>query len=123
MTTSTMQLVQEAKANIKEVSIELAKQMITGNSKIIDVREALEFETGHVPNAIHISRGLLEFMIPNHPECQDKNQSFIVYCKSGGRSALATATLQQLGYQNVHSMLGGFDEWSAGSAIPEETKA
>lgn len=123
MSKTTMDLVQAAKAIITEISVDQASTMLADGSIAIDVRELLEFETGHIPNANHVSRGMLEFMIGNHPELQDKNMSIVVYCKSGGRSALATATLQTLGFTNVHSMLGGFDEWSAGSDIPPETQA
>lgn len=123
MAKTAMDLVQEAKANISEISIEQANILFADNSIVIDVREALEFNAGHIPNAHHISRGMLEFMIGNHPHIQDKSASIVVYCKSGGRSALATHTLQQLGFSNIHSMLGGFDAWNAGCDIPAETKA
>ena len=123
MAKSTMELVQEAKACINEITIEQAKTMLSQGSIALDVRELLEYETGHIPDARHISRGMLEFMISNHPDFQDKAVSMVIYCKSGGRSALATATLQQLGYTNIYSMLGGFDEWSEGSDIPPETQA
>lgn len=123
MSQTTMDLVQAAKAVITEITVDQANIMLADGSIVMDVRELLEFETGHIPNAQHISRGMLEFMIGNHPEFQDKNTSIVVYCKSGGRSALATATLQILGFTNVHSMLGGFDDWSAGSDIPPETQA
>lgn len=123
MAKTAMDLVQAAKNDITEITIEQATVMLSGSSIAIDVRELLEYETGHIPEARHLSRGMLEFMIGNHPDFQDKNTSIVVYCKSGGRSALATATLQQLGFTNVHSMLGGFDGWSAGSDIPPETQA
>ena len=118
-----MDLVQAAKATITEITVDQANIMLAEGCIIMDVRELLEFETGHIPNAHHVSRGMLEFMIGNHPRFQDKNASIVVYCKSGGRSALATATLQTLGFTKVHSMLGGFDDWSAGSDIPPETQA
>ncbi|MDC9725139.1 MAG: rhodanese-like domain-containing protein [Gammaproteobacteria bacterium] len=123
MAQTTMDLVKAAKALITEINIEQANEMLENGSIAMDVRELLEYETGHIPNARHISRGMLEFMIGNHPDFQDKTISIVVYCKSGGRSALATATLQQLGFNNVHSMLGGFDLWSEGSDIPPETQA
>jgi len=123
MTQTAMDLVKSAKALITEINIEQANDMLENGSIAIDVRELLEYETGHMPNARHISRGMLEFMIGNHPDFQDKSTSIVVYCKSGGRSALATATLQQLGFSNVHSMLGGFDLWAEGSDIPPETQA
>jgi len=118
-----MDLVQAAKSVITEINIQQANDMLAKGSIAMDVRELLEYETGHIANARHISRGMLEFMIGNHPDFQDKSISIVVYCKSGGRSALATATLQQLGFSNVQSMLGGFDEWSKGSDIPPQTQA
>jgi len=123
MALTAMDLVQAAKRTITEIDTHQANKMLAENSIALDVRELLEYEAGHIPQAQHISRGMLEFMIANHPDFQDKTSSIVVYCKSGGRSALATATLQQLGYSNVHSMLGGFDAWSAGSDIPPETQA
>jgi len=111
MAKSAMELVQEAKATISEVSVEQAKAMLQNGSLVIDVRELAEFEAGHLPNAEHIPRGVLEFMISNHPAFEDTNNSIIVYCKTGGRSALATATLLELGYANVHSMQGGYQAW------------
>lgn len=106
-------LVQQAKANINEISIEQANNMLENDSIALDVREPAEYEAGHIANAKHIARGTLEFMIGNHPDFQDKNASVVVYCKTGGRSALATATLQQLGFTQVYSILGGFDAWNA----------
>jgi len=123
MAQTTMDLVKAAKAIITEINITQANEMLNNDSIAIDVRELLEFETGHIPDARHISRGMLEFMIGNHPDFQDKTTSIVVYCKSGGRSALASQTLQQLGFSNVHSMLGGFDLWSEGTDIPPETQA
>jgi len=123
MAQTAMDMVKAAKALITEINVTQANELLKSGSIAIDVRELLEYETGHIPNACHISRGMLEFMIGNHPEFQDKTRSIVVYCKSGGRSALATATLQQLGFTNIHSMLGGFDLWSEGSDIPPETQA
>ncbi len=123
MSKTAMELVQEAKLVITEVTLEQAITMLDSSSVALDVRELLEYQTGHIPNAFHISRGMLEFMIANHPTFQDKTTPIVVYCKSGGRSALAAATLQQLGFTNIHSMLGGFDAWSEDSVIPPETQA
>ena len=113
MVKSVIELVKTAKSIINEISVQQANEMISNGSLILDVRELFEFKIGHIPNAHHISRGLLEFMIEDHADFQNKNASIIVYCKSGGRSALATQSLVQLGFTNVHSMLGGFEEWSS----------
>ena len=123
MTMTAMDMVKAAKADIKEISLTEARQMLQSGSIALDVREQVEFDAGHVPGSFHISRGTLEFMIGTHPEFEDKARSIIVYCKSGGRSALATATLQKMGYSNVYSMAGGFDAWSEGSTVPPEIVA
>lgn len=113
--TATMDLVQAAKAAIQQVSVSQAKQMLADDSIALDVREANEFAAGHITDARHIPRGVLEFAIGDHPDFADITRSVVVYCKSGGRSALATATLQQLGYSNVYSLIGGYDAWCAAS--------
>jgi len=116
MAQSAMDLVQAAKANITEITASQANSLFLVGSIPLDVRELAEYTTAHIPNARHISRGMLEFQIANHPDFADKDAAIVVYCKSGGRSALATQTLQQLGFTNVQSMLGGFDAWSETAA-------
>jgi len=111
MTKTAMDLVKSAKQTISELDVSQAQVMLDNNSIALDVREHAEFESGHIPNAHHISRGVLEFKISDHESFQDKQQAIIVYCKTGGRSALATVALEQLGFTNVHSMLGGYDAW------------
>ncbi len=111
MTVTAMHLVQQAKSVISEVTIEQAETMFKNGSLALDVRELVEYDAGHIPHAKHISRGMLEFKIVGHPEFEDLSQPVVVYCKTGGRSALATETLMKLGFTNVHSMLGGFDTW------------
>ncbi|MBL4761846.1 MAG: rhodanese [Methylophaga sp.] len=112
MAKTAIDLVQEAKAIITEISVEQANNMLADNGIALDVRELKEYESAHIANAHHISRGMLEFMVGQHPAFQDKDASIVVYCKSGGRSALATVALKQLGFSNVYSMSGGFDEWN-----------
>lgn len=114
MAKTAMDLVQAAKAGIREVSVSQAQQMLGDDSIALDVREPAEFDAGHIDDARHIPRGMLEFVITSHPDFQDKTRSIVVYCKSGGRAALATATLQQLGFSNAVSIIGGFDAWQAG---------
>ena len=114
MAKTAMDLVQAAKAVIHEVSVPQAKTMLDDDCIALDVREPAEFESGHIDSARHIPRGMLEFSIANHPDFQDKTRSVLVYCKTGGRSALATATLQQLGFTNVVNMIGGYDAWQTG---------
>lgn len=107
-------LVLEAQKTINEVNVEKSKQLIAeGNIVIVDTREESEHAAGFIPNAILIPRGVLEFRISSTPELADKSKAVLLYCRSGNRSALAAATMQQLGYTNVLSMVGGYEAWKA----------
>ena len=88
MAKTAMDLVQAARAGIREVSVSQAQQMIEDGSKVLDVREPAEFNAGHIDGATHIPRGVLEFSIADHADFQDKTSPIVVYCKSGGRAAL-----------------------------------
>jgi rhodanese-related sulfurtransferase len=103
-------LVAEAKKNITEVSpAEAAAKSKSGEAVIVDVREKDEWDEGHIPGAIHISRGTIELDVEE--KVPDTNALIICHC--GGRSALATESLQKMGYKNVRSMAGGFKAWKA----------
>jgi glyoxylase-like metal-dependent hydrolase (beta-lactamase superfamily II)/rhodanese-related sulfurtransferase len=110
-------LVAEAKKHITEVSVATASQLIRqGNIVVVDTREESEFTAGHLNDAILLPRGVLEFKIGGIPELADKSKAVLLYCRTGGRSALAAQSLQQLGYQNVLSMAGGFEAWQKDAA-------
>ena len=105
-------MVAVAKQQITEVTVTTAKQLLAeGNIVVVDTREESEYAAGHIVNALLLPRGVLEFKIGNSPELADKSKAVLIYCRTGGRSALAAQTLQQLGYNNVLSMAGGFDAW------------
>jgi rhodanese-related sulfurtransferase len=104
-------LVVEAKSQIKEVSTAEALSLL-GKRTIIDVREYDEFAAGHLPGAINIPRGVLEFKIGMVPECANKDGAFLIYCRTSGRAALSTVQLQKIGYTNLISMAGGFEAWA-----------
>jgi sulfur dioxygenase len=91
-----------------------------GNVTVIDVREQNEFDAERIPKSVLIPRGLLEFQIA--AKVPDKGSSLIITCKSGGRAALATQTLQIMGYNNVYNLKGGFTAWQA-AALPTEKGA
>jgi len=112
MALTAVDLVQEAKKTIKEVNIEEANAMIANGSIALDIREPAEYEAGNIPNSIHIPRGVLEFQITDHPSFQDRDASIVIYCRSGGRSALAAESLEKLGYTNTCSMAGGYLAWA-----------
>lgn len=104
-------LVLEAKSQIKEVGTADAQALMTRRT-IIDVREYDEFAAGHLPGAINIPRGVLEFKIGTVGECADKAKPYLIYCRTSGRAALSTVQLQKLGYSDVISMAGGFEAWA-----------
>lgn len=104
-------LVIEAKAQIKEVSTAEAQSTLTGYT-VIDVREYDEFAAGHLPGAINIPRGVLEFKIGTVSECADKDKPYLLYCRTSGRAALSTVQLQKIGYSKLVSMAGGFEAWA-----------
>src|SRR6266568_1366416 len=79
------------------------------NIVLVDVREKLEWNDGHIPGAIHVPRGYLELQIEE--AVPDKSKTVVLYCAGGVRSLMAGATLQQMGYANPISMSGGFGQW------------
>lgn len=111
MAVTPHELVLEAKSQIKEVST-AESQSLLGKRVIIDVREYDEFAAGHLPGAINIPRGILEFKIGLVPECANKDGAFLLYCRTSGRAALSAVQLQKIGYGSVVSMAGGFEAWS-----------
>src|SRR6267143_3773073 len=112
-------LVAEAKKNITEISPgDAAAKSKSGNAVIIDVRDKDQWDEGHIPGAIHMSRGTIELDIEE--KVPDPNAMIICHCGGGGRSALAAETLQKMGYKNVHSMAGGLKAWKA-AGLPTTT--
>ncbi|MFO8163712.1 MAG: rhodanese-like domain-containing protein [Thermodesulfobacteriota bacterium] len=100
----------EALENITTISVSDAKALLDkGDVIFLDVRTKSEYRSGHIPGAVNISRGLLEFMVGK--DLPDKNATIVVYCKTGGRSCLATNTLVKMGYKNVKNMDGGWSAW------------
>ncbi|SFJ97092.1 rhodanese-like domain-containing protein [Methylophaga sulfidovorans] len=110
MSLTAMDLVKQAKSEIKEISCEQAASMLD-NATLIDVREPAEFDAGHISGAIHIPRGMLEFSLDSHPSLANLETPVIIYCKTGGRSALAAKTLESMGYKEVYSVAGGYEAW------------
>jgi molybdopterin/thiamine biosynthesis adenylyltransferase/rhodanese-related sulfurtransferase len=103
-------LLQQVKSEIDEVDSSRARQLIEDDSpSIVDVRERDEWDEGHLPGAVHIPRGYLESRIEG--AVPDKSKLVLVYCAGGNRSALAAKTLEELGYDKVVSLAGGFTDW------------
>jgi phage shock protein E len=101
----------KAKAEVKKVTAEDVKAAIDKkeNAVFLDVRDPNEYGAGHLPGAINVSRGTLEFNIWD--KVSDKNAKIYVYCKTAGRSAFATKTLNDLGYKNAVLMDAQFADW------------
>ena len=105
-------LLAEAKKNITEISPQdAAAKLKTGEAVIIDVRERDEWDEGHIPGAMHMSRGTIE--LDMEEKVPDPNAIIICHCGGGGRGALATENLQKMGYKNVRNMAGGLKAWKA----------
>ncbi len=111
-TADIQSLVDAAKQTITEITVTQAQEIINNSSvTLIDVREAAEFDAGHIENALLIPRGQLEFKVTTHPALSDKSSAIMLYCAGGHRSALAAKTLINMGYTNVLSIAGGYDAW------------
>ena len=106
-------LVSAAKKTVLEISIDKAPAVIALSDVLIDVREAEEFQAGHLPGAIHMSRGMLEFKLAANPQFQSRDLKITLYCKTSGRAALCAQSLKEMGYSNISSIAGGFDAWQA----------
>lgn len=106
-----LNLVKEAKTRIKEVTISELKTLINDKKLpiIVDVREESEWDAGNIPNAMHLSKGIIERDIER--VIPDKSAQIILYCGGGYRSALAADNIQKMGYSNVYSLDGGFRAW------------
>ena len=122
MVTSVKQLIEAANAAVPRLSPAEARALIRDGAIVVDVRDAPEVEkSGKVAGAIHVSRGMLEFRAdpdsPYHDKKFDRSKPVLVYCASGGRSALSCKTLKDLGYARVFN-LGAFKDWvEAGGEI------
>ena len=123
MSKSIMEVVAEAKSMVPAISPEELKSIL-GQDKVlvVDVRDAPELTaTGKVQGALNVSRGMLEFRAdettPYHDKSFTKDKTIVLYCASGGRSALGGKALMELGYRDVRN-LGAFKDWvEAGGAI------
>ena len=110
---TALDLVAAAKARVTEIPVTEAEAAIRDADVLLDVREADEFARGHLPGAVHASRGMLEFKLSSTPSLASRDLNVLLYCKTSGRAALAAVAMQEMGYLNVKSIAGGFDAWVA----------
>lgn len=111
MSLTASQLVDHARDRIIEVAPHAFVAENPG-AVLIDVREPAEFATGHLPGAINIPRGVLEFQLESHPALAGPPRPVVLYCHSGGRAALAALSLSMLGFDEVRSLTGGIMGWT-----------
>jgi len=128
MVTTVKQMLEAANAAVPRLTPEEARQMIAkGNTLVLDVRDAPELaQSGKVAGALHVSRGMLEFRAdpdsPYHDKNFSRDKTVIVYCASGGRSALSGKLLKDMGYAHVYN-LGAFKDWAeSGGAVEGPAK-
>ena len=129
MTVTANDLVSAAHRDIHQVSALELSGLARDQYVLIDVREPEEYAAGHLPGAVNLPRGVLEFRIEAHPalacrtspELADRGRPLVLYCLTGGRSALATESLQRLGFTLVRSLSGGVTAWrQAGYPLTRE---
>ena len=117
MVTPSMQLIGEALAEIASISVDEALALVDGGDAVfVDVRERAEHDAGAIAGAVAAPRGFLEFVAdptsPMHNAALSSGKRLVIYCASGGRSALAAKTLQDMGYSGVANLTGGFQAWT-----------
>jgi len=111
------QLVDEANAAIETIAVKNALSLVGEDSvTLIDIRDVRElWQEGKIPGAVHAPRGMLEFWVdpdsPYHRDVFASGKKFVLYCKSGWRSALATKQLQDMGLEAIAHIDGGFGAW------------
>ena len=124
MATNVKQMLEAANAAVPRITPAQAREMIAkDNTLVVDVRDAPEVAvSGKVAGAVHVSRGMLEFRAdpesPYHDKNFAKDKTVILYCASGGRSALSGKALKDLGYERVYN-LGAFKDWADSGGIVE----
>ena len=107
-----LNIVNDAKTRIKELTIDDVRQKLDRGEKLhlVDVREDSEWTKGHLPGAEHLGKGVIERDIET--KIPDASAEIVLYCGGGFRSALAADNLQKMGYTNVYSMDGGWRGWN-----------
>ena len=109
MPKSYADLLREARSQIREVSPQEVDALAPGAAVLVDVREASEWEQGHIPGAVHLSKSYLEQDVEG--AVPDRSRPIVLYCAGGVRSLFAAQTLAAMGYEDVASMAGGFQRW------------
>jgi rhodanese-related sulfurtransferase len=121
MTKTAMQMIGEARAQVRMVAPKKAADELDAGAVFVDVREPEEWQHGHIDGSVAAPRGLLEFFAdptsPRHNQALDPGRRVIVICASGARASLAALTLKTMGYQDVAILDGGLKGWT-GAGLP-----
>ena len=125
MAKTAAELVAEAKQRVENLTVDqVAAELERGDALLVDLREPGELAQGSIPGAVHAPRGMLEFWADPtsayHRAEFDPSRRVFLHCASGGRSALAADTLQEMGYTNVAHLDGGFNAWKAAGRPVED---
>lgn len=110
-------LIDSLKGKVKEVTVAQARARQAAGAYLVDIREQSEWAAGHAAGAMYLGKGVLERDI--EARIPDPHAEIILYCGGGYRSVIAAESLQRMGYTNVHSMSGGWRDWSASGAPTE----
>ena len=118
-------LVLDAKKRIREIGQDELLALQQRGVPVVDVREPAEYAAGHIPGAVNIPRGVLEFEVDGHPAVNcvkdpalaHRESPIVLTCRSGGRSALAADALRALGFAEPLSLAGGFNGWTAAGRV------
>jgi len=127
MSLTAQQLVAQARAVITEIDAERLRALQAAGVPVIDVREPGEYAAGRIVGAVNIPRGVLEFEVDGHPAVNctkdpalgHRELPVVLYCRSGGRSALAAEALMRLGFREPLSLTGGFMGWTEAGGVVE----
>lgn len=119
MSYTAQDLVAQARAVVEEIDPARLRALQASGTPVIDVREPREFAEGHLPGAVNIPRGVLEFQVDGHPAVNAKadpnlshrREAVVLYCRTGGRSALAAEALKRMGFDRPLSLAGGWVRW------------
>jgi rhodanese-related sulfurtransferase len=111
MAKTFQQLMEEAKKDVKELTVQEVQELLQNDGKhvLLDVREKDEYREGHLEGAVSLPRGFLEIKVES--TVPDKSTPIVAYCAGGVRSLLAAKAMKEMGYQNVISMAGGYSAW------------
>ncbi|CCE22052.1 rhodanese-like domain-containing protein [Methylotuvimicrobium alcaliphilum] len=124
-----MDFVKQAKSQIHEIEVLNVKSLLDEGYQILDVREPAEFMSGTIEGALNIPRGILEAAADRQyagrrEELMDRDKKWLLLCASSGRSAMAAAVMQQMGFKHIRNINGGIAAWKAAELavnIPPQT--